>query len=157
MRCAGRSRALESERTRPPLSGDEPRPRAGAPWSQTGAALFALLGAPSDDGMRSRSLAFPPYDRHMRDVVWRIAMRIAYRLRLVWWFVRRPAVHGSYVAVWHGGRVLVIQNSYRRLLTFPAGGRTRGESLHEAARRELFEEVSIAAELEQLAYYGEVV
>ena len=84
-------------------------------------------------------------------------MRIAYRLRLAWWYVRRPEVHGSYIAVWHGERVLVIRNSYRRLLSFPAGGRARGESLHEAARRELREEVSIAAELEELTYYGEVV
>jgi 8-oxo-dGTP diphosphatase len=102
----------------------------------------------------------PPYDRRVRgllDSLWRFAMRVAYRLRLAWWFVRRPTIHGSYVAVWHGERVLVIRNSYRRLLSFPAGGRARGESLHDAARRELREEVSIAAELEQLAYYGELV
>src|SRR5262245_47379342 len=84
-------------------------------------------------------------------------MRLAYRLRLAWWFVRRPAIHGSYIAVWHGGRVLVIRNSYRRLLSFPAGGRARGETLVETARRELFEEVGIRAELEQLAYCGDFV
>ena len=84
-------------------------------------------------------------------------MRLAYRLRLAWWYVRRPVIHGSYIAVWHGERVLVIRNSYRRRLSFPAGGRARGESLLEAARRELREEVGISAPLEELAYCGEFV
>jgi 8-oxo-dGTP pyrophosphatase MutT (NUDIX family) len=100
----------------------------------------------------------PPYDFAMLlDPLWRAAMRVAYRLRIAWWYLRRPAIHGSYIAVWHGERVLVIENSYRRLLSFPAGGRARGETLLEAARRELREEVGITAALEELAYYGEVV
>jgi 8-oxo-dGTP diphosphatase len=93
----------------------------------------------------------------MRDLAWRVAMRIAYRLRLAWWYVRRPAIHGSYIAIWHAQRVLVIQNSYRKLLSFPAGGRWRGETLVETAARELHEEVGIRAELEELAYCGEFV
>lgn len=84
-------------------------------------------------------------------------MRVAYRLLLAWWFVRPPAIHGSHVAVWHGERVLVIRNSYRKLLSLPAGRRARGETLLDAARRELLEEVGIRAEAEQLAYYGELV
>jgi 8-oxo-dGTP diphosphatase len=84
-------------------------------------------------------------------------MRVAYRLRLAWWYVRRPAVHGSYIAVWHGERLLFIQNSYRRHLSFPAGGRARGESLLAAAQRELREEVGISVATAELAYYGELV
>jgi 8-oxo-dGTP pyrophosphatase MutT (NUDIX family) len=84
-------------------------------------------------------------------------MRIAYRLRLAWWYVRRPEIHGSYIAVWHGERVLIIRNSYRRYLSFPAGGRARGESLLDAAQRELSEEVGISAAHADLAYYGEFV
>src|SRR5262245_48072440 len=84
-------------------------------------------------------------------------MRVAYRLRLAWWFVRRPAIHGSYIAVWCDDRVLVIRNSYRRLLSFPAGGRTRGETLRDAAARELREEVGVIAAADELAYYGDVV
>jgi 8-oxo-dGTP diphosphatase len=95
--------------------------------------------------------------RGLLDRLWRSAFRVAYRLRLAWWYVRRPAIHGSYVAVWHGERVLVIENSYRKRLSFPAGGRARGESLLEAARRELGEEVGIAAPIEELTYYGELV
>jgi 8-oxo-dGTP diphosphatase len=95
--------------------------------------------------------------RGLLDRLWRSALRVAYRLQLAWWYLRRPTIHGSYVAVWHGERVLVIQNSYRKRLSFPAGGRARGETLLEAARRELREEVGISTPLEELAYYGEFV
>jgi 8-oxo-dGTP pyrophosphatase MutT (NUDIX family) len=91
------------------------------------------------------------------DPLWRTAMRVAYRVQLAWWFVRRPVIQGAYVAVWHGERVLVIQNSYRKRLSFPAGGLARGESLLDAAVRELGEEVGIRASAQQLAYYGEIV
>ena len=84
-------------------------------------------------------------------------MRAAYQVQLAWWFVRRPVVQGAYVAVWHGERVLVIQNSYRKRMSFPAGGLARGESMLEAAIRELYEEVGIRAEAQQLTYYGEIV
>ena len=89
--------------------------------------------------------------------LWRTAMRVAYALQLAWWFVRRPVIAGSYVAVWHGDRVLVIQNSYRRRLSFPAGGLKRGETPRDAALRELREEVGIAAEAAHVVYYGEIV
>ena len=91
------------------------------------------------------------------DPLWRTAMRAAYRVQLAWWFVRRPVIQGAYVAVWHGERVLVIQNSYRRRLSFPAGGLARGESILDAAVRELHEEVGIRASADQLAYYDEIV
>jgi 8-oxo-dGTP diphosphatase len=91
------------------------------------------------------------------DSLWRTGLRAAYRVMLAWWFVRRPKKHGSHVAVWHGERLLVIQNSYRKLLSLPAGGPRRGESFLDAAVRELREEVGVRAEPSQLAYYGEVV
>jgi len=108
-------------------------------------------------GLVSSALAYDVAVRALLDSLWRIALRLAYQLQLAWWFVRRPEIHGSYVAVWHGDRVLVIQNSYRKRLSFPAGGRVRGETLRDAAQRELLEEVGIRAEPGQLAYHGEVV
>jgi ADP-ribose pyrophosphatase YjhB (NUDIX family) len=91
------------------------------------------------------------------DPLWRTAMRAAYQLQLAWWFVRRPVIQGAYVAVWHGERVLLIQNSYRKRMSFPAGGLARGESMLDAAMRELHEEVGIRASAQQLAYHGEIV
>ena len=85
------------------------------------------------------------------------AMRLAYKLQLAWWFVRRPVIYGSYVAVWHDRRLLVIRNSYRKRLSLPAGGLRRGEAPVDAAVRELGEEVGIAADPRALAYHGEIV
>ena len=84
-------------------------------------------------------------------------MRVAYRLQLAWWYVRRPSIQGAYVAVWHGRRVLMIRNSYRNRDSLPAGGLRRGETPLDAAVRELDEEVGIAATPAQLAYHGEIL
>ena len=63
---------------------------------------------------------------------------------------------GSYVAVWHGDRLLVIRNSYKSGETLPCGGLKRGETHRAAARRELKEEVGIEVEEDRLAYVGEI-
>jgi 8-oxo-dGTP pyrophosphatase MutT (NUDIX family) len=93
----------------------------------------------------------------LADRLWRIGLRCAYRLQLAVWYVLRPRIRGAYVAVWHGERVLVIRNSYRRRLSFPAGGLRRGERLVEAAARELAEEVGIAVPSDALRYAGQIV
>jgi 8-oxo-dGTP pyrophosphatase MutT (NUDIX family) len=90
------------------------------------------------------------------DAACRIGLICAYRLALLYWMLRRPTLHGVYVALWHDERVLLIQNSYKRLGSFPGGGVGRGESARSAARRELFEEVGVAiaeTELREVAEY----
>ena len=91
------------------------------------------------------------------DALWRAAYRVAFRLQRIYWRIRRPVLRGSYVAVWHQGRVLCVRNSYRRRLTLPAGGLARGEEPRDAAVRELREEVSIATSPASLHYAGEIV
>jgi 8-oxo-dGTP pyrophosphatase MutT (NUDIX family) len=71
--------------------------------------------------------------------------------------VTRPRLRGAAVAVWHEGRILVVRNSYRSLLSLPAGGLRRGEDPREAARRELEEEVGIAVPAGALRYAREIV
>ena len=93
----------------------------------------------------------------VRDALWRLAYRIAFRLQLVYWRLAHPRLEGSYVAVWHAGRLLVVRNSYRRKLTLPAGGLERGERPIDAALRELREEVGIASDANALRYVGEIV
>ena len=87
----------------------------------------------------------------------RAAYRIAFRLQLALWRVTRPTIHGVHVAVWHAGRVLVIQNSYRRSYSFPAGRIKRSEVPSVAAARELEEEVGIAVRPDTLRDVGEMV
>lgn len=93
----------------------------------------------------------------MVDALWRTAYRAAFVLLRAWWFVRRPEVQGAYVAVWHDGRLLLIQNSYRPGETVPCGAIGRGESPRTAAARELAEEVGIGVGEDELRFAGEVV
>ena len=96
-------------------------------------------------------------DERMGDRLWRIGLRLAYRAQLLVWFVTRPRLHGAAVAVWHGGRLLVIRNSYRRLLSLPAGRPRSGEELRDAAQRELLEEVGIDLPAAALRFAREIV
>lgn len=91
------------------------------------------------------------------DAIWRGAFRIGFRIQKLYWRVRRPRLTGAYVAVWRGDRLLCIRNSYRRLLSLPAGGLARGERPIDTALRELAEEVALVARPEELRYVGEIV
>ncbi|MFP2934397.1 NUDIX hydrolase [Pyxidicoccus sp. 3LG] len=80
------------------------------------------------------------------DPLARTAYRGAYALAWVYWFVRRPRSRGVFVGVWHAGRVLLLQNSYKYRLAMPGGGFHRGESPAECGSRELREEVGVRLE-----------
>ena len=90
------------------------------------------------------------------DALYRLGLRVAYRLLLVGWFLFRPRRRGVFIAVWHAGRVLAIRNSYRDWLALPAGGMRRGETPEAAGRRELAEEVGITAAPGALRFVCEV-
>ena len=77
------------------------------------------------------------------DRLWQLAFLVAYRLALLWWFVRRPPHRGALVAIWHDGEVLLLRSSYRPGWSMPGGGIARGESARDAAARELSEEVGL--------------
>jgi 8-oxo-dGTP diphosphatase len=77
------------------------------------------------------------------DWPWRLAYRVGFRLARLWWRLRRPDHDGAVVAVWWGGRVLAVQQSYRSNLSWPGGGIRRGEEPRDAARRELREELGL--------------
>ncbi len=81
--------------------------------------------------------------------------RLAYRALLSLWFFTRPTVYGVYIAMWYDERLLVIKNSYKKRFTIPCGRIKRGEDLAEAAVRELYEEVGIKLEKDQLNLVGE--
>ena len=77
------------------------------------------------------------------DRVIRLGYRAAYWGLRGWWWLRRPATCGAGVAIWHGGRVLLIRTSYRNCYSLPGGFVRRGETSEQAARRELIEELGI--------------
>jgi 8-oxo-dGTP pyrophosphatase MutT (NUDIX family) len=73
----------------------------------------------------------------------RLAYRTAYRLLRLWWLVRRSSGRGAGIALWHGGRLLLVRTSYRSTLDLPGGGVEHGEEVMAAALRELREETGI--------------
>jgi ADP-ribose pyrophosphatase YjhB (NUDIX family) len=79
-----------------------------------------------------------------------LAYVCAYRAMRTYWKVRRPTTHGTLVALWNGGEVLLVRNSYVPYYSLPGGYLRRGETARDAVVRELTEEVGIAADPEKL-------
>jgi ADP-ribose pyrophosphatase YjhB (NUDIX family) len=99
---------------------------------------------------------FSPHTMHeFFNKIAQLFYRLAYRCLLILWFFTRPTVYGVYIAVWHQEKLLVIKNSYKKRFTIPCGRIRRGEDKAAAAVREVFEEVNIKLEKEQLTFVGE--
>lgn len=64
--------------------------------------------------------------------------------------IRRPHTHGALVAIWNNNQVLMVQTSYRKGYGLPGGGLQTGESVREAAVREINEELGLAIEISWL-------
>ncbi len=86
----------------------------------------------------------------MVDALFRLGLRAAYLALRLYWAVARPTTHGVLVAIWHGGEVLLVRNSYQPLLSMPGGYRRRGEDAVVAAIRELREEIGLAVGADDL-------
>lgn len=86
----------------------------------------------------------------MLDALFRLGYRCAYWCARAWWFVRRPRTRGAAIALWTGGRVLLIRTSYRDRYSLPGGFVGRTEHAREAACREVREEIGIVVPGDQL-------
>lgn len=73
--------------------------------------------------------------------------RVAHRLLRVWWFVRRPALHGVKCVLTDRDRVLLVRHTYGdRRWDLPGGSVRRTEPVEEAASREMEEELGVRVE-----------
>jgi 8-oxo-dGTP pyrophosphatase MutT (NUDIX family) len=74
----------------------------------------------------------------------RLGLRVAHRLRLQWWRVRRPRLAGCRVLAFDAEeRLLLVRHSYGSGKWMPpGGGLARGEDALAAAARELLEETA---------------
>jgi ADP-ribose pyrophosphatase YjhB (NUDIX family) len=79
--------------------------------------------------------------------VCRVAYRCAYRALRVYWFVRRPDVRGVKCVLTQGERVLLVRHTYgHREWDLPGGAVRRREAPHDAASREMREELGVSIE-----------
>jgi 8-oxo-dGTP diphosphatase len=87
----------------------------------------------------------PARSSKLIDAAWRMAFRPGFPLALLWWRLRRPRHEGALVAVHVGAALLLVRSSYRIAWNFPGGSVRQGEAPEAAARRELAEEIGLAA------------
>jgi 8-oxo-dGTP pyrophosphatase MutT (NUDIX family) len=92
----------------------------------------------------------------MLNALWRSVYRIGYLGARATWRLRHPSHRGAVVAIWHTGRILVVQQSYRSMPCWPGGGISPGEEPVEAARRELQEELGLVTSRESLVLAREI-
>lgn len=78
----------------------------------------------------------------------RALLRIAHRLRSLWWGWRKPRIRGvSILAFNAAGEVLLVRHSYGRdVWSVPGGGCGKHEKSLDAAKREFAEELRCSAE-----------
>jgi ADP-ribose pyrophosphatase YjhB (NUDIX family) len=69
--------------------------------------------------------------------------RLAHYLYVAKWYVLRPITTGVRVLVLNDRRVLLVRHTYRSGWFMPGGGLKRGETIEQAARRELREETGL--------------
>ena len=79
------------------------------------------------------------------DAVWRVALRLGFRLARAWWHLRRPRHEGALVAIHVGQALLLVKSSYRAEWGFPGGSLRPGETPDAAARREMEEEIGLSS------------
>src|SRR5437870_4690431 len=83
----------------------------------------------------------------LRKVTFAVAVRrrgyrVAFALLRVYWFVRRPALHGVKCVLTNGDQVLLVRHTYgSRDWDLPGGAVSRGEPPVATARREMHEEL----------------
>ncbi len=73
-----------------------------------------------------------------------LGYRVAHRLLRWYWFLCRPKTKGVRCLIRHTDKFLLIRHAYGSdVWTLPGGGVRRKESLEDAVRRELYEEVGL--------------
>lgn len=70
----------------------------------------------------------------------RTFLRLAHRLRRIYWFLLRPVTLGVRIILINEDRILLVRHRYEDAWFLPGGGVKRSETLEQAVRREAAEE-----------------
>lgn len=79
-------------------------------------------------------------------------IKIAHRIRRLYYFIVRPITLGVRILLVEGDRVILVKHSYEPGWFLPGGGVKPGETLEQAVRREAAEECG--AELHAVQFIG---
>jgi len=91
------------------------------------------------------------------DKAYQVAFKVAHRMLRAYWTLTRPLKGGTLVAIWNGGEILLVKNTYRKQYTLPGGYPRAGETPAQTGTRELAEECRVAVSPDQVreVYRGE--
>ena len=78
------------------------------------------------------------------DAIWRVALRLGFRLARAWWRLRWPPHQGALIAIYVGKALLLVKSSYRAEWGLPGGSIRPGEAPDAAAQREMEEEIGLS-------------
>lgn len=82
-------------------------------------------------------------------------IRLGFRLaRLYWWCTKPLSMGVAALVLNNSGQVLLVKNTYRKGWYLPGGGVNKKETVLEAIKRELAEEVNITCHKEPKLYSG---
>ena len=88
--------------------------------------------------------------------IWGLVLSVIFRCACVIFSITKTQIHGTLVAVWKKGRILLVQKSYQKGWSVPGGLLRKSESREQAVARETFEEVGIRLNEEDLVFISEV-
>ena len=92
------------------------------------------------------------YEKNLLQEMIKFLYIIYYKLHLVYCFLFRPKVEGSYCLIFVDDYLLIIKNSYKTYWTVPCGGINKGEEPIDAAIREVEEEVGLNLEAQRVSF-----